>query len=193
MRFPLEKVFLEERAAVVRTIESLPPGDFEHGTTLCDEWAPRDVLAHLVGLDSQMPEYVKTYGNVNRANANIVERFRSLPREELLDQAKEWAAHPAPMIRPAAWYLLGDLAIHHQDVLRGQGRNRVIPIAVRDAMLREGSMLGLAKLLKYRIEPTDGGRARGRGTTVTGTGEALALWLAGRKGLEGELDFSSRS
>ncbi|MBI2704932.1 MAG: hypothetical protein HYX32_06545 [Actinobacteria bacterium] len=191
MRFPLEKEFIEERAAVVRTIESLSPDEFEHGTTLCDEWAPRDVLAHLVGLDSQLPEYVKTYGNVNRANANIVERFRSLGREDLLGEAKAWAAHPAPMIRPAAWYLLGDLAIHHQDVLRGQGHNRAIPIAIRDAMLREGSMLGFSKLLKYRIEPTDGGRARGRGTTMRGTSEVLALWLAGRKGLDGELEFGS--
>lgn len=191
MRFPAEQEYLDERVAVVRTMEALEPDAFEHGDTLCEGWAPRDVLGHLLGLDSQMPEYLKHFGNISKANQAIVDHLRSLSRDELLERAHDWSTSPAPLIRPAAWYLLGDLAMHHQDVLRGQGRNRVINSAVRDALLREASVLGLGRLTRYRIEPNDGGRARGRGRRVEGTSEALSMWLAGRKGLADELDFAS--
>lgn len=189
--FPGERDYRAERAAFLATIESLTKEEFEAGTTLCAEWAPRDVLSHLIGIDEAPAEYVKAGGNVNKGNARIVERFRALDRDALLSRAREWAARPALLSLIGSYGLLGDLAIHHQDVLRGLGRSREVPPAVGRAILREGMLFGFTKLKRYRIEPTDTGRAVGRGTAVQGTAEQLGMWLAGRRSVEPELVFAT--
>lgn len=163
--------------------------EFEHGATLCAGWAPRDILAHLIGLEDDGFEYVRQLGRIGRANAAIVERWRAVPRAEVMARADRYATTLAPVVRASAPFLLGDTAVHHQDILRGLGRRREIPPASRAAILREGVVLGGHKLWRFRVEPTDGGRALGRGQVVRGTIEALGLWLAGRRGLEGELSF----
>ena len=73
--FPGEKDYRAERRAVLATMESLTREEFESGTTLCEGWAPRDVLSHLIGIDESIPEYVRKTGNVTKANNAIVERF----------------------------------------------------------------------------------------------------------------------
>jgi hypothetical protein len=92
-----------------------------------------------------------------------------------------------------ARFLIGDVSVHHQDVLRGLGRTREIPPEVAAAIFREGVILSTGtkrNLLRYRVEPTTrGGRPLGRGRRVRGSSEAIGLWLAGRKGLEAELEF----
>ena len=88
-----------------------------------------------------------------------------------------------------AYLFLGDLGMHHQDVLRGLGRTRDIPDPIRAAILREGMVLGAKTLMAHKVVPTDGGRSVGRGPVVRGTSEALGLWLAGRKGIDAELEF----
>lgn len=189
MQFPHEQALLDERAALVRTLESLTDEEFDRAPTLCEGWAPRDVLAHLLGIDSSLTSYAKALGSVHRANRAVVDAARLRPRDDLMAEARRWAASPALTTRPLAWFYLGDLAVHHQDILRGLGRNRVLPLPVRDAILREGAILGAPKLLSHRIEPRDGGRAWGRGKVVHGTSEALGLWLCGRRGLADELEF----
>lgn len=187
--FPGEKDYLAERRALLATMESLTPEEFEKGRTLCTEWAPRDILAHLIGIDEAVTEYVKAGGNVNKANARIVERMKNLSRDEMLDRARDWAEKPALLARTASWGLLGDLAVHHQDVLRGLGRTREVPEASARAILREGLIFGAKRLSKYRLVPTDYGRSLGRGQVVRGTAEQLGMWLAGRKSVTTELVF----
>lgn len=189
VRLPGEADLRRERAEVVATLRSLTHDELRHGVTLCEGWSPADVLAHLIGVDDGLPEYVRAYGRISTANARIVAALRDLDDEALLARADAWAASPAATTRLAAWFLLGDVAVHHQDVLRGLGRTRAIPVASRDAILREGVVLGARKLARYRVVPDDGGRALGRGRVVRGTSEALGLWLCGRRGLEGELTF----
>ena len=189
LRFPSEQDFLDERRALLATIESLTDDEFESAPTLCEGWAPRDVLAHLIGIDTSLATYATSLGRISRANEEIVARAPFRTRDELTEQARSWAESPALTTRPLSWFYLGDLAIHHQDILRGLGRERPLPLPVRDALLREGAFLGAPRLLRYRIVPTDGGRPVGRGQVVRGTSEALALWLTGRKGLEDELTF----
>jgi len=191
MALPGVDNLLTERQAFLATIESLTDEEFEHGTTLCEEWSPRDVLAHLLGVDEGLPEYAKAYGNIRKANAVLVARYASMSRQELTERAQHWASIPPMPIKLSALFLLGDVAVHHQDVLRGLGRNRDIPKASRDAILREGMVLGGPKLLTHRVVPSDGGRALGRGTVVRGTTEALGLWLAGRTVVENELTFTT--
>lgn len=189
MRLPGEDALRVERAEVLATMRSLTRDELRHGTTLCEGWSPADVLAHLIGVDESLPEYVRAYGRISTANERIVVGMRDLDDDALLARAEAWAAQPAVTTRVGAWYLLGDVATHHQDVLRGLGRQRSIPRASRDAILREGLVLGAPRLLRHRVVPTDGGRAAGRGRVVRGTSEALGLWLSGRRGLEDELTF----
>lgn len=179
-----------ERAAVISTMESLTDDEFENGPTLCEGWAPRDVLAHLMGLDTQLLEYVKAKGNINAANQAIVDKARPQGRARIMHRARHWAKRPAPLVAGTAFFFLGDIGVHHQDVLRGLGRTRDVPDPIRSAILREGAVLGAKTLLAHKVVPTDGGRAIGRGPVVRGTTEALGLWLAGRKGIEDELEFT---
>ena len=178
-----------ERAAVIETMESLTDDEFDHAPTLCAAWAPRDVLAHVMGLDTQLLEYVKAKGRVGVANQAIVDKARPQSRARLMNRARHWAERPAPLVAATAFFLLGDLAVHHQDVLRGLDRRRDVPDALRAAILREGMTLGAKTLLAHKVVPTDGGRSLGRGPEVRGTSEALGLWLAGRQGLDDELEF----
>jgi len=189
VRFPGEQDLLDERSAVLVTLASLTDDEFESGPTLCSEWSPRDVLAHLMGIDGALGEYVRAKGNISRANAEIVDRARSRSRDELMAAAERWATHPPLTTRTAAVFLLGDTAIHHQDILRGAGRSREVPASCRAAILREGVVLGPHRLLRYRVVPDDGGRPMGRGAVVRGSSEALGMWLTGRTAAEADLVF----
>jgi uncharacterized protein (TIGR03083 family) len=192
---PAEGTLRAERRAFVDTVAALPAEQFESGPTLCAGWAPRDVLAHLLGIDSSLGTYLSAVGRVNAANARIVDAARPRSRADLLDEAERWAARPAPHVRAAAFFLLGDLGVHHSDVLRGAGhRHLEVPPAVGAAILREGYVLGGAKAARYRIQP-DGGRPLGLPgrPTVRGTAEALGLWLAGRDVVADELQFDGSS
>lgn len=169
-----------ERLAFLATLSSLDEEVFESGPTLCAGWAPRDVLAHVVGIDDHLGHYVRAGGNVRRANARIVAAHRTLSRTDLLRRAREWAERPRWTARLVAGFLLGDLAVHHQDVLFPLGRSREIPEVVRRALLREGTILGIHRLRRHRVVSTDLDVARGRGPVLTGSTEAIAMWLAGR-------------
>lgn len=188
IQLPGEAALLQERAALLATVESLSDEQFESGHTLCEGWAPRDVLAHVMRIDSALL-YLSSFGLINQANARAVAAARTLSRAQLIEQARAWATRPTPASRAAAWLVLGDLGVHHQDVLRPLGRHRVMPEPVADAILREGVLMGGRRLLGHRIVPTDGGRPLGRGRPVRGTREALGLWLAGRDAVVPELSF----
>ncbi len=179
-----------ERHAVLATLDSLTDDEFASAPTLCSEWSPRDILGHLMGVDGTLMPYVQARGSIGGGNRSIVERSRLQSRAQLMAAGRQWADHPSPVILISAWFFLGDTTVHHQDILRGLGRSRDIPESGRAAIMREGMLLGVKKLLSTRAVPTDGGRAVGRGDEVRGTREALGLWLAGREGLEPELEFS---
>src|SRR3954452_14291209 len=105
-RFPGEAALLDERAALVTTVRELSPEQFENAPTLCAGWAPRDVLAHLIGIDESPLVYLRFAGRVNAANARIVAAARSQSREQLLERAEHWAVTPALHARLAAYALL---------------------------------------------------------------------------------------
>lgn len=187
---PGENALRAERSAVVATLGGLAYDDFAAGPTLCEGWSPRDVLAHLIGVDD-LTGYLRAGLNIRAGNARAVERWRERSRDELLDRATAWAARPALTTRLAAWGLLGDVAVHHQDVLRPRGLDYELPAASRAAILREGVVLGARRLLTHRVEPVDGGRAMGRGRLVRGTSADLGLWLCGRRGADDRLIFAA--
>jgi uncharacterized protein (TIGR03083 family) len=184
---------LAERRRFMETILALTDDEFEHGTTLCGGWTPRDVLAHVVGTGS-VGRYVRAGLRVNAVNHAVVTEARALSRSQVTARGHRWAAHPSATDRASARLLIGDVCVHHQDVVRGLGRTLELPVEAAAAIFREGVLLSTGtkrNLLRHRVEPTTiGGRALGRGRLVRGTTEALGLWLAGRKGLDGELEFA---
>jgi uncharacterized protein (TIGR03083 family) len=181
MRFPAEDELRRERARFMATLTGLGDADFASGRTLCAGWAPRDVLAHVISTD-QAGTFVRKGLWIAKANAAVVAASRSRSRAELTEAGHRWAARPSPFARLSAAFLLGDVAVHHQDVLRGLGKTRELPDAVAAAVFREGLVLGgTTRLLHHRVVPTTpGARALGRGREVRGTTEALGMWLAGR-------------
>jgi uncharacterized protein (TIGR03083 family) len=190
---PGERTLCDERAAFLSTVSELSPEEFESAPTLCDGWAPRDVLAHLVGIDDSPGVYLRAGGRVSAANARIVATARQQTRDELLERARTWVRSPAPHVRAAALFLLGDVAVHHSDVLRGLGRRHLeVPPKVARAILREGFVLGALRAARYRVVP-DGGRPIGLPgrPQVRGTAEALGMWLSGRDPVADELQFSA--
>jgi uncharacterized protein (TIGR03083 family) len=185
--FPGEEAMRTERAGVVATLESMTPEVFESGPTLCAGWAPRDVLGHLLGTDDLGLDYAR---GLSGGNARQVSRYRAVGREELLARARLWAGRPALHSRMIAAFLIGDVSIHHQDLLRPNGIAYDLPRASAAAVYREGAVLSGTRLLHNRLLPTDGiGRPVGFGRHVSGGAVALGLWLSGRPGLDDELTF----
>jgi uncharacterized protein (TIGR03083 family) len=196
MRLPFDDELRAERIRLIETLERLSDEEFASGTTLCAQWSPRDVLGHVLGIDRFFRSYLPYGLRVNAANGAQADRAGRMSRDRLMEQARRWAAEPSLSSRLGAPILLGDLAIHHQDILRGLGRDREIPDPVATAIFREGLQLSLwlnRRVLRHRLVPTDGHRAVGRGPEVHGTREALGLWLAGRDSVAGELEHARRS
>jgi uncharacterized protein (TIGR03083 family) len=192
IRFPYEKEMRAERRRLLDTVAGLSDVEFDSGPTLCSRWAPRDVLGHLIGVDYFLASYLPYGPRVNAANQAQADRARRVSRERLMEWAAQWAAEPSLTSRMATPVMLGDLGVHHQDILRGLGRGREVPDAVAAAIFREGMQLSLwlnRRVLRYRLVPTDGRRPVGRGPEVRGTREALGMWLAGRDAVAKELEF----
>ncbi|MEV0600154.1 maleylpyruvate isomerase family mycothiol-dependent enzyme [Streptomyces sp. NPDC050315] len=194
VRLPVEQELRQERAHLLETLESLTDAEFDGASTLCAGWAPRDILAHLIGTD-RLGDYLAKGMWIDRANAAQVRRGRAMSRAELTAAGRRWAARPSLFGRCAAAFLLGDTAVHHQDVLRGLGRTRTLPRTVERAVFQEGVLLSFEhnrRLLRYRVVPTTAGLpALGRGPEVRGTAEALGMWLGGRDAVTEELEFTS--
>lgn len=194
---PYENELKAERHRLIDTLDGLTDDDFDNGTTLCSEWAPRDVLGHVVGLDHFLGSYLPYGIRVNDANQAQADRARRVSRDRLMEWARHWAAHPSMTSRLAAGILLGDLGVHHQDVIRGLGLKRDVPDPVATAIFREGLQLSMwlnRRTARYRLIPTDGHRPVALPTAnqgeVRGTREALGLWLTGRDSVVPELEFS---
>lgn len=197
MRFPMEGELRAERVRFIETLGLLTDEEFDSGKTLCEGWAPRDVLGHVIGVDYLLSSYLSYRGRINAANGVQAERARRISRTRLMEWAWHWSAEPSPTSRFGAPLILGDLAIHHQDVLRGLGLRRQVPDPVATAILREGMQLSLwlnRRVLRHPITPTDGpGAFRSpfqSGPEVRGTREALGMWLAGRDSAAAELEFA---
>jgi hypothetical protein len=109
-----------------------------------------------------------------------------------MSRAERWATAPPLGVRLSAWFLIGDVSVHHQDVVRGQHIDREVPGRIAAAILREGMVLGPHRLALHRLVPTDGHRAIGLPgrPVVRGSTEALGMWLAGRLAVAAELDFA---
>jgi uncharacterized protein (TIGR03083 family) len=196
VKFPGEDALRRERTRLMETIESLTDDEFENGRTLCAGWAPRDILAHVVGIDSYLTYFKPSGLTINRGNAVMIRNGRDLSRAELTERG--WSATKQPSLdgRAMAWmFNTGDCAMHHQDILRGLGKPHDVSPETAAALFHEGKVWRFlnAKPMRNRVIPTTpGGSPWGRGPEVRGTTEALALWMAGREGIASELEFAAK-
>ncbi|MEV4342375.1 maleylpyruvate isomerase family mycothiol-dependent enzyme [Streptomyces sp. NPDC049590] len=198
VRLPLDDELRAERHRLLATLEALPGEAFETGPTLCDGWSPRDVLGHLLGVDRAVTSYLWYGPCLGAANRAQVERARSLPRDRLMEKAARWADRPSWTSRLGAMVVLGDLAVHHQDIVRGLGLERDVSAPVSTLILWDGAMLSCQtnlRIIRHRVVPTDGHPPIGCPSVpgvpeVRGTREALGLWLAGRDSVADELRFT---
>jgi uncharacterized protein (TIGR03083 family) len=198
MPLPLDQELRAERRRLITTLDSLSDEEFTSGTTLCEKWAPRDILGHLLAVDDPARSYLPFGPFLHTANRAQITRARRLPRETLMDRARVWAEQPSLTSRLGGVVALGDLAVHHQDIVRGLGLVRDLPDAIPTYILWDGALLSAItnlRILRYRVVPTDGYPRLGRptvtgGAEIHGTREALGLWLAGRDALSEELVFT---
>jgi mycothiol maleylpyruvate isomerase-like protein len=116
-----------ERARFMTTIDSLTDDEFEIGTTLCEGWAPRDVLAHIIGTQDMLSYFRPSGLTIARANAKMVADGRALGRAQLSELGWRAATEPGLSARLCAHNLLIGDAIVHQDVMRGLGKPYGLP------------------------------------------------------------------
>ncbi|MCB0973500.1 MAG: maleylpyruvate isomerase family mycothiol-dependent enzyme [Actinobacteria bacterium] len=190
---PTAMIMLRERRNLLSTLSQLDDATFETGSTLCDGWAPRDVLAHLIGIDEQAARYVLNGPFVNRVNAEIIDEARRLSRDQIMAQAARWGGYVPFTSRAIAFHMLGDLGIHHLDIAVPNNVDVVQDPRVEAAAYRVGALMGARKLLNHKLVPTDHQWTLGRGTTVEGPCALLGVWASGRDLPDGLVHVESKA
>ena len=175
-------------------LNELPDEEFDR-PSLCDGWAVRDVIGHmLLGHTLPMPQMLLMLG---RYHFNVTRGSREQSREyaQALTPAEirsRWAdvvtnrtKHGiSRVIRSSEGYV--DHTVHHQDIRRSLDRPRVIPddrlVAALDGAVSVSSPMFSPKknVNGLRLEDTDVDWAHGTGPGVQGSGEAILMVAAGR-------------
>ena len=164
--------------------------------TLCDGWRVRDVVAHaysyeFLGFGRLAARLVKAGLNGDRANAVGVAEHAGKSPDELVAIAREHIQPTGLTSMMGGRIALTDGMIHHQDIRRPFGMPREIPADRLTAALdtaRSAPTIGAAKRIKgLRLVATDLDWGTVDGPLVEGTGEALLMAVAGRRGITGEL------
>ncbi|RAX48808.1 DinB family protein [Arthrobacter sp. AQ5-05] len=182
-----------ERIDLADFLEGLTPGQWE-APSLCAQWRVRDVVAHVVSYDDLgakdlLRRFAK--GRVVHANQVGVDAMKDATAAQLLDNLRAHARPSGLAAGLGGKIGLADGMIHHQDIRRPLGMPRQIPV---DRLLRVLAMTpGNPRLAPWRwirglrLVATDMDFAHGKGPEAAGTGEALLMAMAGRRGIAAEL------
>lgn len=81
------------RHGFVDTVEGLTEAEFDHGTTLCSAWAPRDVLAHLIGT-AEIERYLRAPWRLHAINAELVAEGARLTVQKLQPTLLRYRVEP---------------------------------------------------------------------------------------------------
>jgi uncharacterized protein (TIGR03083 family) len=184
-----------ERADLAAFLRTLTPEQWEH-PSLCEGWRVRDVIAHMVSYEglskAQLASrFVRGRFWFDRMNAVGVSDQAGRTPQQLVQQLE---AHLDPTGLATGFgcrVALIDALIHHQDIRRPLGLHRdvpqerlrvALPFAVTAPPIR-----GFWHTRGVRAVATDVDWATGRGPEARGTGEAVLMTLAGRRGAAREL------
>lgn len=169
--------------------------------SLCVGWTVREVCAHLVPpaggftMLSLVWDVIRFRGNLTKMVDSTAREGARRPTAELVDLLRERAGErlKAPIVGPHGPMV--DTAIHLRDAARPLGLDVCPPPAdwrlVLDFLLTnaaERGFVGRGRTEGLRCEATDIDWTRGSGELVRGAAEALALGIAGRDAVYGELD-----
>lgn len=182
-----------ERQDLATFLATLTPEQWQ-APTLCAGWSVKDVVAHMISYEELsafglLKRFAK--GRFVRANEVGVEEYRPLGPDQLLDLLHN---HLRPRGLTAGFgglIALVDGTIHHQDIRRPLGMPRTIPPERLERVLHSvptNPRLGARRRIRgLRLQATDLDWSTGQGPEVIGTGEALLLAMAGRRGITPEL------
>jgi len=183
-------------------LHELPDEEFDK-PSLCDGWAVRDVIGHmLVGHTTPMPQMIAMLGryrfNVTRGSLEQSRAYaQALTPAEIRSRWDDVVANRtkrgiARVIRSSEGYV--DHTVHHQDIRRAVDRPRVIPeerlVAALDGAVSVSSPMfsPKKKVSGLCLEATDVGWSHGAGPVVRGSGEAILMAAAGRSSALAELE-----
>ncbi|MFT3901079.1 MAG: maleylpyruvate isomerase family mycothiol-dependent enzyme [Gordonia sp. (in: high G+C Gram-positive bacteria)] len=179
----------DERASLAEFLATLTPAEWDY-PSLCEGWSVRDVVAHHLSYDeltvpAMLGRFARNLGRFDRANADGLAAMSGVGPEQLLELLD---GHLTPSGLPTAFgsrIALLDCMVHQQDIRRPLGRPREIPAERLIPALNFARMappIGARGRIKgLRLVADDIDWAAGRGSEVTGTGEAILLAMAGRR------------
>ncbi|WP_228714279.1 maleylpyruvate isomerase family mycothiol-dependent enzyme [Prauserella endophytica] len=188
-----------ERRDLATFLATLTPEQWQ-APTLCTGWSVKDVVAHMLSY-----EELTTFGLIKRfakgrffrANEIGLDEYRPLGPEQLLDLLNH---HLRPRGLTAGFgglIALVDGTIHHQDIRRPLGIPRDIPPErlqrVLDSVPTNPRLGARRRIRGLRLRATDLDWSTGQGPEVIGTGEALLMAMAGRRGVTPELTGPGQS
>lgn len=182
----------DERRELVSTMRAVGPD----APTLCEGWTARDMAAHLVVRERHPVASVGIMvpflaGYTAKVQASVAQR----PWEELLADVASGPPWYSPLGLIDRWANLGEMFIHHEDVLRG-GANpdspwipREVPPEEAKALQAPAKMMGSMLLRDSPVRVTlrtDAGdeiltAGSGNAVAVSGTPGELLLFVAGRQ------------
>lgn len=184
-----------ERSEMAEFLASLRPEQWE-AQSLCQGWRVRDVAAHVVsyeedGWSDVIQRISKAHFRPSRVNDLALAEYAALGPQELVEYLRHHLTPSGATTRFGGRVGLVDALIHHQDMRRPLGMPRQVPVerllcalpfAVTAPPLR-----GFWHARGVRLVATDLDWSRGKGPEARGSGEALLMILAGRRGVAGEL------
>jgi uncharacterized protein (TIGR03083 family) len=176
-----------EQAALVSLAATLTSEQFST-PSLCTDWDVREVVVHAAA-----------HIHGQQRDASVLAGYRTRPDDDLV----AWLASPVKISRSRsarfrifdAHVQLGELIIHHQDVLRSLGLSRAIPpdhlVTVLDFGFRRIGSLALAGARRrtrgLQVVATEPDWSWGRGAVLRGPAEAVLMATAGRSTAAQEL------
>lgn len=191
---PSKEFLMNELAAEYKELlelcRQLTPEEW-NTPSLCTGWSVRDVVAHLIGTQTDALLFF-TSGGPNRANQKMVERRQQLTIAQLTDQLAAITDKPKWLTKLIPTLYIDDTWVHQQDIrwVLGADRQRTQKPERVKIVLNAFSKVALKRFPTVQFTTTDTDWQVGTGQTVRGTAEAVAMALARRpaalKRLEGD-------
>jgi uncharacterized protein (TIGR03083 family) len=185
-----------ERGELADFLATLSPEQWE-ADSLCTGWQVRDVVAHVLSYDElDIAGLVRRFARgrllLDRVNGVGVDDYADYGPDQLLTLLKAHLQPRGLTARFGGRIGLVDALIHQQDIRRPLGVPRDIPAGRLRTALDFARIAPPIKAFRrirgLRLVATDLDWATGRGPEVHGTGEALLMAMAGRRGVADELE-----
>lgn len=182
-------VVAAERGALADDLERLDDAAWET-RSLCEKWAVRDAVAHLIATAEMTPPkfFGKMIGNgfdfQKMTAKEIADKREASPRAELKHFRAIRDRRTAPPGPKVSW--LGETIVHSEDVRRPLGLTRAYPmeavVAVADFYKGSNVLIGSKRRIDgVTLTATDTVWSHGSGPAVEGPMLSLLLAMTGRK------------